>query len=126
MGHDRLVGEDRLEQITQRVIDRRRDDGHEWLVDAAERLIDAAEQLLPETAPANGARGLSSSEPTVLKPSRRNVARVSGGQPHKAAIGNGASGCGFLTPRATRTHRFCEMRQRPGGAGRGGDRKPRR
>ena len=45
VGDDRVMGEDRLDQITQRMIDRRRDDRHQRLVDAAERLIDAAQQL---------------------------------------------------------------------------------
>ncbi len=39
---------------------------------------------------ANGARGLSSNMPTVLKPSRRSVARVSGAS-RNAAMGSGAS-----------------------------------
>ena len=42
---DRFLGDDRLEQITQSVIDRRRDDGHERLVDAAERLVETPQQL---------------------------------------------------------------------------------
>ena len=45
VGDDRVMGEDRLDEITQRVIDRRRDDRHQRLVDAAERLIDAAQEL---------------------------------------------------------------------------------
>ena len=44
-GDDRLRGDDRLEQIMQAVIDRRRDDRHERLVDAAERLVEAAQEL---------------------------------------------------------------------------------
>ena len=42
-GDDGFLGEDRLQQIMQAVIDRRRDDGDERLVDAAERLIEAAQ-----------------------------------------------------------------------------------
>ena len=43
--HDRVLREDRLEQITQAVIDRRRHDGDERLVEAAECLIDTPEKL---------------------------------------------------------------------------------
>ena len=42
---DGVLRADRFEQITQGVIDRRRDHGHERLVDAAQRLIDAAQQF---------------------------------------------------------------------------------
>src|SRR6516165_3431189 len=42
---DRVLGEDRLEQITQRMIDRRRYDRPERLLDAAERLVDPLQQL---------------------------------------------------------------------------------
>ncbi len=41
---------------------------------------------------ANGARGLSSSVPMVLKPSRRNVRQVSG-ESRSASTGSGASAC---------------------------------
>ncbi len=44
-GDDRLLGDDRLEQIMQAVIDRRRDDRDERLVDAAERLIETAQEF---------------------------------------------------------------------------------
>jgi hypothetical protein len=42
---DRFLGKERLEQITQRVIDRRRDDGDERFFDAAERLVDPPQQF---------------------------------------------------------------------------------
>ena len=41
---------DRLEQITQAVIDRRRDDRDERLVDAAERLVETPQKLAPQNA----------------------------------------------------------------------------
>ena len=49
MGNDRLLRQDRLEQITQAVIDRRRNNGDERFLDAAERLIETAKQLGRET-----------------------------------------------------------------------------
>ena len=48
-GDDRFLRDDRFEQITQRVIDRRRDDGHQRFVHAAERLIDTPQQLRRKT-----------------------------------------------------------------------------
>jgi hypothetical protein len=42
---DGVLGEDRLEQITQRVIDRRRHDRLQRFFDAAERLVDPLQQL---------------------------------------------------------------------------------
>ena len=44
-GDDRLPRDDRLEQIMQAVIDRRRHDRDERLVDAAERLVETAQEL---------------------------------------------------------------------------------
>jgi cell wall-associated NlpC family hydrolase len=43
--HDGVLREDRLEQIAQAVIDRRRHDGDERLVEAAECLVDTPEKL---------------------------------------------------------------------------------
>ena len=42
---DGLLGEDRIEEITQAVIDRRRHDGDERLLDAAERLVEPADEF---------------------------------------------------------------------------------
>ncbi len=46
---DGLLGEDRLDEITQAVIDRRGDDGDERLIEAAERLIDPPKKRGRET-----------------------------------------------------------------------------
>ena len=74
---------------------------------------------------ANGARGLSSSAPTLLKPSRRSVARVSGAS-RNASIGKWRQRRGLLARGQNARRRLVKARQRPGRAGRVGDGEPRR
>ena len=74
---------------------------------------------------ANGARGLSISVPTDLKPSRRSVVRVSGVS-RNASIGKRRQRRGFLARGQDSAGRGVKARQRPGRAGRSGDGKPRR
>ena len=86
--NDRLLRADRLEQLAQAVIGGRRSQEGERLGQAAERLVETPRSSAGKRA-AKGARGLSISAPTRLKPSRRSVARVLGDR-RSASIGKGA------------------------------------
>ena len=78
-----------------------------------------------EKRAAKGARGLSRSVPTFLKPSRRSVAQVGADEP-QGFDGKPRQRGGLLARRQDGAGRGVKPRQRPGGAGRCGDGKPRR
>ena len=124
VGDDRVMGEDRLDQITQRMIDRRRDDRHQRLVDAAERLIDAAQQLGGKARGERRARlveqradGLEA-EPAQRGASVRRKPQCCDGKRRQRRR--------FLARGQNERRRLMKARQRPGRAWRIGDGKPRR
>ena len=124
MGDDRVMGEDRLDEITQRVIDRRRDDRHQRLVDAAERLVDAAQELGWKARGEWRARlveqradGLEA-EPAQRRAGLRRKPQRCDGQRRERR--------GFLAAGQNERRRLVKARQRPGRARRVGDGKPRR
>ena len=121
---DRLLGDDRLEQITQRVIDRRRDDGDERFVDAAERLVDTPEQFGRKTRGKRRARLVEQrADGFEAEPAQRRA----GFRRKPQRFDRAAAPALRLPARGQDSEgRGMKARQRPGRAGRVGDGKPRR
>ena len=119
---DRLRRDDRLERIMQAVIDRRRDDGDERLVDAAERLVETAQEFGGKTRGKRRARLVDQradgfeAEPAQRGAGFRRQPQGSDRQVRKRR--------GFLARGQNKQRRLVKARHRPGGAGRGGHRKP--
>ena len=117
-------GDDRLEQIMQAVIDRRRDDRDERLVDAAERLVETAQQFGGKTRGKGRARLVDQrADGFEAEPAQR---RAGFRRKPQGFDRQGGKRRGFLARRQNAEGRGVKARQRPGRAGRSGDGKPRR
>ena len=108
----------------QAVIDRRRDDGDERLVDAAERLIETAQQFGGKTRGKRRARLVDQrADGFEAEPAQRRAGFRRQPQGRDRQIGERR---GFPARGQNKQRRSVKARGRPGGARRVGHRKPRR